>query len=78
MVTADVEEKRERRVQGAEWRYDYTPTRRSDMTAAALDLADRYPNVFLEASAMFATLEDGLTFKYPGQGLPFKPTLTPI
>jgi hypothetical protein len=27
----------------------------------------------MEASAMFATLEDGVTFKYPGQGRAFKP-----
>ena len=28
---------------------------------------------YMEASAMFATLEDGVTFKYPGQGRAFKP-----
>lgn len=44
--------------------YDFTPSNRTDITDQALRLADTYPNVYLEVSAMFATEVDGTTFRY--------------
>ena len=36
--------------------YDFTPSHRTDITEQALDLASTHANVYLEVSAMFATV----------------------